>query len=136
MRVMVYKGKFFDRFEEIEDHREEAKVIHKLLDVIFIVAIAVICACNEWKEVHLWATRKTNIEWLKKYIELPNGIPSLSTIGRLFNYVCPKQFEKCFIQWMKNAKKDWAGLAPIGMALREVQKNDHKSLESAFLTPV
>ena len=99
---MVYKGKFFDSFEEIEDLREEGKVLHKLLDVMFIVSTAVICGCNEWKEVHLWATRKTNIEWLKKYIELPNGIPSLSTIGRLFNYVCPKQFEKCFIQWMRS----------------------------------
>lgn len=97
----MYTGKFFESFENIEDKREEGKVVHKLIDIIFIVATAVICGCNDWKEVHLWATRKTNIEWLKRYIELPGGIPSLSTIGRIFNYVCPKQFEKCFIIWMR-----------------------------------
>ena len=40
-----------------------------------------------------------------KYIEFPNGIPSLSTIGRLFNIFSPRQFEKCFAGWMKNAAK-------------------------------
>jgi uncharacterized membrane protein (UPF0127 family) len=98
----MYKGKFFESFEIIEDKREEGKVSHKLIDLIFIVSTAIICGCNEWKEVHLWATRNTNIAWLKRYIELPNGIPSLSTIGRIFNYVCPKQFEKCFISWMRS----------------------------------
>ncbi len=103
MRMLImYKGSFFDFFETLEDKREEGKVVHKLIDIIFIVSTAVICGCNEWKEIHLWATRKHNIEWLKRYIELPNGIPSLSTIGRMFNYVCPKQFEKSFIRWMSS----------------------------------
>lgn len=98
----MYIGKFFESLETIEDKREEGKVLHKLIDIIFIVVTAVICGCNDWKEIHLWATRKSNIEWLRRYIELANGIPSLSTIGRMFNYICPKQFEKYFIIWMRS----------------------------------
>jgi predicted transposase YbfD/YdcC len=103
--INMYKGQFFDCFSIIEDIREQGKVRHKLIDIIFIVVSAVICGCNEWKEIMLWSSAESNIAWLKKYIELPNGIPSLSTIGRLFNIISPKQFEKCFIDWMKNAVK-------------------------------
>jgi predicted transposase YbfD/YdcC len=99
----MYEGQFFESFSVIEDTREQGKIRHKLIDIIFIVISAVICGCNEWKEIKLWTSAKPNIIWLKKYIELPNGIPSLSTIGRLFNIVSPKQFEKCFTLWMKES---------------------------------
>ena len=99
----MYEGEFFRSFSIIEDTREEGKVKHKLIDIIFIVVSAVICGCNEWKEIRLWTKMELNINWLKKYIELSNGIPSLSTIGRLFNIVSPTQFEKSFILWMKSA---------------------------------
>lgn len=101
----MYKGQFFESFSIIEDTREQGKVRHKLIDIIFIVISAVICGCNEWKEIMWWTSAEVNIRWLKKYIELPNGIPSLSTIGRLFNIISPKQFEKCFTNWMKEVVK-------------------------------
>ena len=97
----MYEGDFFDNFGVLDDNRQEGKVRHKLIDIIFIVVSAVISGCNEWKEIHMWASAEANIVWLKNYIELSNGIPSLSTIGRLFNVINPKQFEKCFIEWMK-----------------------------------
>jgi predicted transposase YbfD/YdcC len=99
----MYEGKFFESFVILEDKREQGKVKHKLIDIVFIVISAVICGCNEWKDIKLWLSCDVNIKWLKKYIELPNGIPSLSTIGRLFNIISPKQFEKCFANWMKVA---------------------------------
>lgn len=99
----MYDGKFFETFGILEDRREQGKVKHRLLDIIFIVVVAVICGCNEWKEIKLWMNVTVNQLWLKKYIELSNGVPSLSTIGRLFNIISPKQFEKCFAVWMKSA---------------------------------
>lgn len=102
----MYNGGFFESFSILEDRREEGKVLHKLIDVIFIVVSAVICGCNEWKEIKLWSSVEPNIQWLKKYITLPNGVPSLSTMGRVFNIIDPKQFEKCFADWMKAAQKE------------------------------
>lgn len=99
----MYESSFFEVFGMIEDTRQEGKVLHKLADILFIVVAAVICGCNEWKEIYLWAKMECNIAWLKKYIELANGIPSLPTIGRLFNIINPKQFETCFIHWMRAA---------------------------------
>lgn len=97
----MYEGEFFESFSILEDKREKGKVRHKLIDIIFIVVSAVICGMNEWKEIKWWMELEVNQKWLKKYIELPNGMPSLSTIGRLFNIITPKQFEKCFSTWMK-----------------------------------
>ncbi len=41
-------------------------------------------------------------EWLGKYLELPNGIPSQYTYKRVFDVIDPKQFAKCFTEWMKD----------------------------------
>ena len=99
----MYEGKFFESFSILEDRREQGKVLHKLLDIVFIVIAAVICGCNEWKDIKLWMDMELNQLWLRKYIRLQNGLPSLSTIGRLFNIINPKQFEKCFSLWMGQA---------------------------------
>ncbi len=98
----MYEGHFFKSFEIVEDLREQGKVKHRLLDIVFIVVSAVISGCNEWKEIKWWTELEVNQKWLRKYIELSNGVPSLSTIGRLFNIIAPAQFEKCFASWMQD----------------------------------
>lgn len=95
----LYMGSFFDYFTIIFDPRQEGKVRHKLIDVLFIAVAATICGCDEWEEIEEWAIAKE--EWLRKYLELPNGIPSWYTIERVLDCIDPKQFEKCFTEWMK-----------------------------------
>lgn len=95
----LYKGSFFEHFMVIYDPRQDGKVWHKLIDVLFIGVIATVCGFNEWEDMEIWAEK--NEGWLRKYLELPNGIPSWSTIRRVFDFIDPKQFEKCFCKWMK-----------------------------------
>jgi predicted transposase YbfD/YdcC len=97
----MYPEKFFSFFKNIDEMRQEEKVWHRLEDLIFLVVSAVISGCNQWTEIHLWATREVNIKWMRRYIELENGIPSLSTIRRFFEMVRPKEFEKSMINWMR-----------------------------------
>jgi hypothetical protein len=40
-------------------------------------------------------------DWLKQYLELPNGILSWFTIARVLDVIAPKQFEKCFVEWIQ-----------------------------------
>lgn len=94
-----YKGSFFKHFMIIYDPREYGKVWHKLIDVLFIGVVATVCGFNEWEDMEIWAKEKE--EWLRNYLELPHGIPSWSTIRRVFDFIDPKQFEKCFAEWMK-----------------------------------
>jgi predicted transposase YbfD/YdcC len=95
-----YKGSFFNHFKIIYDRRQKGKVRHKLMDVIFIAIAAKICGCDDWISMEDWAVERK--EWLKKYLELPNGLPSWQTIERVFDVIDPKQFEKCFVEWMKD----------------------------------
>lgn len=96
-----YKGRFFDTFGVLYDRRQEGKVLHELIDVLFIIVSAVFSKVDEPDEIQMWASAKQNTKWLRKYIALKNGIPSTSTIRRVLNVVEPKQFEKCFISWTK-----------------------------------
>lgn len=96
-----YEGSFFDSFGVIYDRRQEGKVWHKLIDVLFIIVAAIFSKCDDPEEIHMWASAEQNTKWLKKYIALERGIPSISTIGRILSVVDPKQFEKCFIKWVK-----------------------------------
>jgi len=43
----MYEGKFFDSFEIVEDRREQGKVRHRLLDIVFIVVTAVIAVAGQ-----------------------------------------------------------------------------------------
>ena len=98
-RKRLYMGSFFDYFMVIYDSRQQGKVRHKLMDILFIVVAATLCNCNEWEEIEEWAIAKE--KWLRQYLELPNGIPTWYTIERVMDVIDPKQFEKCFVEWMK-----------------------------------
>ena len=57
-------------------------------DIILITLFAVLAKCNEWTEIEAFAKKKEN--WLKQYLELPNGIPSHDTIQRVISILEPQ----------------------------------------------
>lgn len=99
MRIKKYKGRFFEHFMIIYDCREKGKVRHNLIDVLFIAVAATICGADDWEDMEAWALERE--EWLRERLELLNGVPSWYTIERVFDAIDPKQFEKLFIEWMK-----------------------------------
>lgn len=91
-------ARIIDHFSSIKDPRIQLKTRHKLIDIIVITVCAVICGADEWTEVYDYGKAKE--DWLKKFIELPNGIPSHDTFGRVFSLISPEEFEKCFASWI------------------------------------
>jgi len=83
----------------IFDLGEYKEVRHKLIDVLFIAVAACLCGCNDWIGIEIWALEREY--WLKKYLELQNGIPSLYSIERGFDVLNPKQFEKYLTAWIR-----------------------------------
>jgi len=96
MDVTVASG-FLRFFSDLPDPRGVNK-IHKLHDLIVIAVMAVICGADGWAQVALFGSSKR--KWLATFLELPGGIPSHDTFGRVFALLDPDAFERCFLAWM------------------------------------
>jgi predicted transposase YbfD/YdcC len=94
------KSVFENHFGIIEDKRQETKVMHKLIDILFIAVAGTIANASDWEEIEIFAQKRE--EWFRKYLELPYGIPTHQTFKRVFQCLDPKQFEKCFIRWVQD----------------------------------
>jgi hypothetical protein len=71
-----------DHFLGIEDPRIDRTKRHKLIDIMTIAICAVICGADGWVAIETYGCAK--YEWLKTFLELPNGIPSHDTFARVF----------------------------------------------------
>lgn len=89
--------------DDLDDPRVLGRSCHKLIDIMVISVIAIIAHAESWYEIHDFANAKK--EWFKKFLELPNGIPSHDTFSRVFGMVDPKQFEMCFMNWIKEVRE-------------------------------
>jgi predicted transposase YbfD/YdcC len=90
-------------FISISDPRLEHNKAHKLIDIIMISICAVICGAESFVDIADFGVAKK--DWLKTFLELPNGIPSHDTIGRVFSLLDPKQFQASFSEWMQSTTK-------------------------------
>src|SRR5260370_37687768 len=64
-----------------------------------IALCAVICGADTWVDVEEFGHAKR--AWLESFLELPIGIPSHDTFGRVFARLKPEQFQACFLSWVQ-----------------------------------
>ena len=87
-----------NEFGELDDPRSTINRQHLLGDLIVICIMAVIAGADGPLAIGTWA--ENNKQWLSKRLELPHGIPSHDTIGRLLAALCPIAFQSCFESWI------------------------------------
>ena len=90
---------------------------------------AVICGSDSWVDVELFG--KSKKAWLSRMLNLPNGIPSHDTFGRIFAMLDPVQFESCFMEWVEAVNEVVAGqvVAIDGKTIR--RSHDRQAGKSA-----
>ena len=87
-----------EHFRKVTDPRRDRTKDHKLIDIISIAICAVICGAEGWVDIELFG--KSKLPWLKTFLELPNGIPSHDTFGRVFSLIDAQQFQLAFYEWV------------------------------------
>ena len=90
--------------EYIEDGRQQAKVRHTLKDILVIVLFATLANADDWVEMALFA--ETYQDYLRKYIELKNGIPSHDTIRRVMGMISPEILQQLYGKWQEQLNKN------------------------------
>lgn len=117
-------------FAGITDPRTGNAKAHIFLEILIIAILAVICGADGWSDVELFG--KTKKEWLKTFLELPKGIPSHDTFGRVFAKIKPEEFQKRFIEWVQAIEKLTTGqvIAVDGKKLR--RSHDHEAGKAAI----
>ncbi|HUE98582.1 MAG TPA: ISAs1 family transposase [Anaerolineales bacterium] len=87
-----------EHFSKVSDPRIDRTKEHKLIDMMAIAICAVICGAEGWTDIENFGNSK--LCWLKTFLELPNGIPSHDTFGRVFSMIDAEQFQLAFYEWV------------------------------------
>src|SRR6516162_7585411 len=84
-------------FRRLRDPRLRRRRRHALLDIIVIAICAVIGDCDTWEDIGVFAKKRQG--WLRRFLALPNGVPSADTFSRVFSRLDPDAFGACFRSW-------------------------------------
>lgn len=112
----------FNWLEYIEDGRQQRKVRHTLKDILVIVLFATLANADDWVEMALFAENYQ--DYLRKYIELKNGIPSHDTIRRVMGMILPEILQQLYGKWQERLNRD------DGELLKKIICIDGKTMRS------
>lgn len=91
-----------DFFGDLEDPRSTINRKHLLGDLIVICVCGVLAGADGPKAIGVWA--QANAGWLRQHLQLPAGIPSHDTMGRLLALLKPAAFQSCFEKWIRSLR--------------------------------
>jgi len=108
----------WEYFHLVRDPRVERTRKHELHDILVIAICSVICGAEGWCEMEEFGL--SNEDWFREFLDLPHGIPSHDTFGRVFAALDPDEFEAAFRSWVEAVCETSAGkhISIDGKALR------------------
>jgi predicted transposase YbfD/YdcC len=89
-------------FADLPDpRRETANKLHPLTDILVLATCAVIAGADTWEDIAEYG--RTKEAFFRRFLELPNGVPSHDTFERVFARLDPDAFADRFGRWMAAA---------------------------------
>jgi predicted transposase YbfD/YdcC len=117
-------------FAELPDPRIDRTKRHKLVDIITIAICSTLSLGEIWDAMEEFG--QAHEQWLREFLELPNGIPSHDTFNRVFSHIDPDEFRTCFISWVKSLEPTFDGeiIAVDGKTVRgsRDKSNENKAI--------
>jgi len=91
---------FEDCFQVIDDPRIVPRCTHSLHSILFVAVAATIAGADGPEDMAKFAERKA--QWLKRFVDLEDGVPSHDTLGRVLGLIQPQQFQDAFLHWISS----------------------------------
>ena len=91
-------------FSKLTDGRQTHKVRYDLIDIVILTIVGVMCGCTDWTEIAMLC--EIRIDYLRDYLELPNGVPSHDTFNRVMSLIDPQQLALCYQEWVSTILPD------------------------------
>jgi len=85
-----YSGGFpagFETFTSIADPRDGGNTLHHFGEILFIAFAVMLCGVRSYELMEEFG--EVREEWLRQWLQLPNGIPSYNTFSRVFQAIAP-----------------------------------------------
>jgi predicted transposase YbfD/YdcC len=112
MAATTAVGSIKRHFRHLKDPRVVGRSDHLLVDIIVLAICGVIANCDDWQDIVLFAER--HVAWFKRFLKLPEGVPSHDTFERVFAKLDPRAFERCCLSWLR-AVADLVGAGHIAI---------------------
>lgn len=115
-------------FRDVPDFRINRRKKHNLLDILVISVCAFVCGADDFEDIALYGTQKE--DFLRTFLELPNGIPSHDTFNRVLKFLDKDSFSESLYRWSKEIlatlNDDYTQINIDGKVLRATAKSGHK----------
>ena len=86
-----------DHFADLTDPRRR-EVTYPLVNIVTIAICAVICGADDFVAIAKFGRAKR--EWLSRFLDLSNGIPSHDRFNAVLAAIKPAEFEACLLSWI------------------------------------
>ena len=93
-----------EKLGAIEDPRRQwGNLRHNLIDILVIGLAALLCNGADFEDMEDFGRERE--DELRKFLELPGGIPDESTFFRVFQRIKPAQLSACLYAWLAEARE-------------------------------
>jgi len=112
---------FTPHFGKLTDPRINRSKRHELLNLVILAVCATLGGADGWVDIARFARAK--LTFFRQFLDLPNGIPSHDTFGRVFARLDPGALLRCTQSWLAGFR------AAVD---RELVAIDGKTLRGSF----
>lgn len=118
--------KLKEEIKQIKDPRRRyGNLRHNLEAIIVIGLLTIICIGEDFTDMESFG--KEREEWLKTFLELPNGIPHSDTFRRVFERINPNELTKCLNNWLDFSREKGEIVNIDGKTIRGSANDEHKA---------
>lgn len=112
----------------VPDPRSGNRTQYDLTEMLVVAVCALLSGAESVTEIAQWGQAK--LLWLREFIDLPHGIPSHDTFGRVLRLLDPQQFEQSFRTWVGQVvgKLEQTVVALDGKTLRGSRDGESRAL--------